>query len=60
MAGGTPAEPVPTELLFIGAPGATTAEEIGALAVAAWTEANDPDGPPHIVSDLRAFQVDFI
>lgn len=55
-AGGT----VATEIVFIGAPGTTTADELDRLADSAWREANDPHGSPHIVTDLRAFQVEFL
>jgi G3E family GTPase len=53
------ADPVATELVFIGKPNGITDDSIGALFEQALVEANAPDTEGYIVKDLRAFHVVF-
>ena len=52
--------PPVTELIFIGHPGTTTEHDLHTLIEDAWNAANDPDAAPYLVTDLRAFQVEFL
>ena len=52
------ADPVSTELVFIGTPGIVTDEDIATVFEQALRAARSGD-EPHIVTDLRAFQVIF-
>jgi G3E family GTPase len=53
------ADPVATELVFIGKPDGITDDTIGALFEQALAEANAPDNEGYVVKDLRAFHVVF-
>lgn len=52
--------PPATELIFIGHPGTTTEHDLHSLIEDAWNAAHDPDAAPYVVTDLRAFQVEFL
>ncbi|MEN2989802.1 GTP-binding protein [Tistrella sp. BH-R2-4] len=56
----TPGVAVTTEIVFIGQPGTITDNDLRDLIDDAWRTANDPLSGPHIVTDLRAFQVEFV
>ena len=56
---GDGADPVSTELVFIGTPGTTTDEHIAAVFEGALRAARDGTSEPHVVTDLRAFNVVF-
>lgn len=55
----TEADPVTTELVFIGKPNGITDEGIGAIFEQALAEANAPGDNGYIVKDLRTFHVIF-
>lgn len=50
---------IATELVFIGTPGTTSNEDIGALFEQALIDASHPESDGYIVSDLRSFNVVF-
>lgn len=51
---------VTTELVFIGRPGTIDETGLRRYIQSCWEAANIPDRRPQIVSDLRAFQVEFV